>query len=153
MQQQDEGKAGEAAAFAETMRTECLGTRVSRLHRVVARRYDEALRPLGLSIPQLEILSYLVLAGAPSRPSDLAAALLADRSTVSRNLLALQRRGWVRSVSTSATGRSMAVTATDDGATALAAARTAWTPIQTTIAAQIGDRAAGALDTWLTALT
>lgn len=92
------------------MQQECLGTRVSRLHRVVARRYDQALRPLGLSIAQMEILSYLVLDDAPARPAELAGMLLAERSTVSRNLAALQERGWVATSTTSATGRSMAVT-------------------------------------------
>lgn len=142
----------EADAFAETLTAECLGTRVSRLHRVVTRRYEEALRPHGLAIPQLEILSYLVLAGDPARPSDLAAVLLADRSTISRNLAVLQQRGWVRPASTSATGRSMTVTATDSGAAALAAARTAWTEVQTAVRAQLGNQASRTLDTWLTAI-
>lgn len=149
---QHPGEGGQATAFAAALTAECLGTRVGRLHRVVTRRYEEALRPLGLAVPQLEVLSVLVLTGEPLRPSELAAALLADRSTVSRNLVALQQRGWVRAATTSATGRTMSVTATDSGAAALAAAQEAWTRVQTGVRAQLGDGAAGTLDTWLGAL-
>ncbi len=142
-----------AAEFAETMRQECLGTRISRLHRVIARRYELALRPLGLSVPQMEILSYLVLHDAPARPTELAELLMAERSTVSRTLAALQERGWVRTASTSATGRAMSVAATADGAAALAAARRAWADAQADISERLGAAAAGTMDAWLDALT
>src|SRR5918997_6532725 len=97
------------------MRRACLGTRVGRLHRVVARRFDGTLRPLGLTMSQAEILTSLVLHDAPVRPSELAEVLLAERSTVSRNLAALRERGWVEAAEVSPTGRSMAFAATPEG--------------------------------------
>jgi hypothetical protein len=51
------------ALVAEEMQANCLGVRVGRLHRIVARRFDQALRPLGLSLSQMEILSGLTIMG------------------------------------------------------------------------------------------
>jgi DNA-binding MarR family transcriptional regulator len=141
-----------AQEFADEMRRACLGTRVGRLHRVVARRFDGALRPLGLTMPQMEILASLVLQGAPVRPSELAEVLLAERSTVSRNLAALRERGWVEAVEVSPTGRSMAFTATPEGARVLASARAAWAEAQASVMGSLGRGAPEAIDAWLAGL-
>jgi DNA-binding MarR family transcriptional regulator len=147
------GDADPAWDLADAMRDECLGTRISRLHRVVARRFEQALRAYDLSIPQMEILSYLVLRGVPARPSELAEALYAERSTISRNLAVLQQRGWVEVASTSATGRSMTIAVTAPGASALAAARTAWADTQQLVRDQLGGDAPEVIDAWLAALS
>src|SRR5260370_42168742 len=86
----------------------CLGLRVSRLHRVVARVYEQALQTAGLSLPQMEILTVLIGATGPVRPAALAASLMLERSTVSRNLALMQKRGWGPVTETSPTGRAMA---------------------------------------------
>lgn len=135
--------------FANEMRRECLGTRVGRLHRVVARRFDGALRSLGLTMPQAEILASLVLQGAPVRPSELAEVLLAERSTVSRNLAAMRDRGWVETAEVSPTGRSMAFATTPAGARVLASARTAWAEAQASVVGSLGPETAATLDAWL----
>lgn len=147
MQQKDA-----ARGFADEMRRACLGTRVGRLHRAVARRFDGALRPLGLTMPQAEILASLVLHDAPVRPSELAEILLAERSTVSRNLAALRGRGWVEAAEVSPTGRSMAFAATPDGARVLASARAAWSEAQDSVAGSLGPGAPATLDAWLDGL-
>ena len=139
----------EARQFADTMRRSCLGTRVGRLHRAVARRFDGALRPLGLTMPQAEILASLALHDAPVRPSELAQVLLAERSTVSRNLAALGDRGWVEAVEVSPTGRSMAFVATPEGARALASAREAWAEAQASVVGSLGPETTATLDAWL----
>ena len=138
-----------AREFAETMRQECLGARIARLHRVVARRFDQALRPLGLSMSQLEILGFLVRRAAPVRPSELAEVLFAERSTISRNLAALQDKGWVMVAELSPSGRSMAVTATSDGVRVLASARLAWANAQASVMDSLGPQAPMTIDTWL----
>jgi hypothetical protein len=96
--------------LAEEVRNACLGMRVSRLHRVVARVYEQELQTAGLSLPQMEILTVLVTAAGPVRQAALAAKLRAERSTVSRNLALMQKRGWVTVAETSPTGRAMSVT-------------------------------------------
>lgn len=144
MQQKDA-----ARGFADEMRRACLGTRVGRLHRAVARRFDGALRPLGLTMPQAEILASLVLHDAPVRPSELAQILMAERSTVSRNLAALRDRGWVETAEVSPTGRSMAFATTPAGARVLASARTAWAEAQASVEGSLGPETAAMLDAWL----
>jgi DNA-binding MarR family transcriptional regulator len=92
-----------------------------------------------------------VLLDGPARPAQLAEILLAERSTVSRNLAALQERGWVETTTTSAAGRTMAVTATAEGAAVLTAARDTWAALQATAKEQLGPEATQTLDAWLTA--
>ncbi len=123
--------------------------RVAYLHRLVSRRFEQALRPLGLSIPQLEILSALILGGGPRRPSELAERLGMERSTVSRNLALMTRHGLVETTETSPTGRSLRVTVTGEGRTALARTESAWRSAQTAVHDAIGPDAAGTMDDWL----
>src|SRR6478735_2985511 len=98
-----------ADALAAQMGAECVGVRVSRLHRTIARRFEQALRPLGLSLPQLEVLAHLTAIGSPLAPRVLADWLGVERSTMSRNLATLERDGLVSTVDRSPTGRSMRV--------------------------------------------
>jgi DNA-binding MarR family transcriptional regulator len=138
-----------AVAFAAELHENCLGTRIGRLHRYAARCVDQQLRALGISMPQLEILSLLVLRDAPVRPSEIAQLLVAERSTVSRNLATLQQRGWVTAAQTSPTGRSMAVAVTTAGQSALADARAAWTIAQQTLTDALGPGSQTTIDAWL----
>jgi DNA-binding MarR family transcriptional regulator len=135
--------------LAEEVRGACLGMRVARLHRVVARVYEQALQTAGLSLPQMEILTELMSATAPVRPAVLAARLMLERSTVSRNLALMQKRGWVTVVETSPTGRAMSVTIADTGVAAFTSATAAWRSAQITAATMLGPAAASTLDQWL----
>jgi DNA-binding MarR family transcriptional regulator len=135
--------------LAKEVRNACLGMRVSRLHRVVARVYEQELQTAGLSLPQMEILTVLVTAAGPVRQAALAAKLRAERSTVSRNLALMQKRGWVTVVETSPTGRAMSVTITGTGTAAFTRATTAWRSAQTTAARLLGPDAVSVLDQWL----
>jgi DNA-binding MarR family transcriptional regulator len=135
--------------LAEEVRNACLGMRVSRLHRVIARVYEQELQTAGLSLPQIEILTVLVTAAGPVRQATLAAKLRAERSTVSRNLALMQKRGWVTVVETSPTGRAMSVTITGTGTAAFTRATTAWRSAQATAARLLGPDAVSVLDQWL----
>ena len=103
-----------ANELAMEVRDACLGKRVSRLHRIVARVYEQALQTVGISLPQMEILTELVGAG-PVRPAVLASRMMLERSTVSRNLAIMQKRDWITVVESSPTGRAMSVTIADAG--------------------------------------
>ena len=127
----------------------CLGMRVARLHRVVARLYEQALQTAGLTQPQMEVLVSLICAAGPVRPTALAASLMLERSTISRNLALMQNRGWVAVAETSATGRAMSVTITDAGMTAFTSAGTAWRRAQADATRMLGPDAAPVLDQWL----
>ena len=127
----------------------CLGMRVARLHRVVTRIYEQALQTVGLTQPQMEVLTTLISAAGPVRPAALAARLMLERSTINRNLALMQNRGWVAAAETSATGRAMSVTITDAGRAAFTSAVTAWRRAQADAARMLGPDAAPMLDQWL----
>ncbi len=119
------------------------------LHRVVARMYEQALQTAGLTQPQMEILTTLISAAGPVRPAALAARLMLERSTISRNLALMQNKGWVAVALASATGRAMSVTTTDAGRAAFTSAGTAWRRAQAGAARMLGPDAAAMLDQWL----
>ena len=150
--QHHEMVADRAAQRASDLQTSCLGVRIGRLNRLVGRRFDLALRPLGLSIAQMEVLGALVLNDAPPRPADLAQWLAVERSTMSRNLALMEKRGYVRTTATSPTGRSQRVTVTREGEIALGQAEHAWRQVQDSIAGQLGEHAVPTLDSWLRSL-
>jgi len=135
--------------LAEEVRNACLGMRVTRLHRLVARVYEQELQTAGLSLPQMEILTVLITATGPVRQAALATKLMAERSTVSRNLALMQKRGWVTVAEISPTGRAVSVTITEAGVTAFTRASTAWRSAQTTAARILGPDATSVLDQWL----
>ena len=142
-----------ASQVASDLQTSCLGVRIGRLNRMVGRRFDHALRPLGLSIAQMEVLGALVLNDSPLRPADLAQWLAVERSTMSRNLALMENRGYVRTTETSPSGRSQRVTITREGEMVLGQAEQAWRQVQDSIAAQLGEHAVPTLDSWLASLT
>lgn len=72
--------------------TSCLCLRVQRAGRAIGRRFDAALRPFGLNNWQFSLLMSL---NRPEPPSvnDLAEQLVTDRTTLTKNLQVLERRG------------------------------------------------------------
>jgi DNA-binding MarR family transcriptional regulator len=104
-----------AVAIAKIMGEQCVAVRIGRLHRLVARRFEQGLAPLDLTLPRLELLAWLTLAGGPVRPATLADRLAVERSTMSRNLARLEKRSWVQIAERSPMGRSMTVVITDAG--------------------------------------
>jgi DNA-binding MarR family transcriptional regulator len=141
-----------AEDLAQATQANCLGMRVARLHRIVTRAYERALEPLDLSVPQMEILSALVTAAGPVRPAALAAELMVERSTLSRNLALMRDRGWLAPAEISPTGRSMSVAITEPGRGVFASARTAWQSAQAGMTRTLGPTARGTLDGWLALL-
>lgn len=80
--------------LARDIESQCLFTRLRRLDRLLARVYDDELRPLGIRATQHGIL--VALAGhGPLRAVHLVSALDLEKSTVSRNVALLQDQGWV----------------------------------------------------------
>ena len=142
-----------AERLTQDMIAGCFGVRVGRLHRLVAREFERHLRPVGLSLQQLEMLSTLTACDRPVKPTVVADLLAVERSTMSRNLAILIERGWAASTDTSATGRSLAVQITDAGTAKLAEADDAWQQAQQALLARLGPGAATTLDGWLHALS
>lgn len=76
------------------VRDTCLCLHVQRAARAVARRYDEALRPLGLTNGQFSLLMALNRP-EPPRLGQVSDVLAMDRTTLTAALKPLERRGLV----------------------------------------------------------
>jgi DNA-binding MarR family transcriptional regulator len=76
----------------------CIAVRLRLLNRVVTSFYDDALRPLGLKVSQLNILIVTARLGL-ARPAKVCEILQLDASTLSRNIKPMQLHGWLEVVS------------------------------------------------------
>src|SRR5215475_10194541 len=88
---------GDALPFAIThkVRDTCICLHVQRAARAVARRFDEALRPLGLTNGQFSLLMSLNRPEPPDMAS-VASLLAMDRTKLTAALKPLERRGLVK---------------------------------------------------------
>jgi DNA-binding MarR family transcriptional regulator len=111
------------------VRDHCLCMHARRAARAIARRYDKALRPAGLTSGQFSILMSL---NRPEPPGmgDVADLLALDRTTLTANLKPLERRGLVRASVDPADKRGRRLALTDEGRDALAAAVPLWRQAQ-----------------------
>ncbi len=111
------------------VRDTCLCLHVQRAARAVARRYDEVLRPLGLTNGQFSLLMSL---NRPEPPTmgQVSAVLAMDRTTVTANLKPLERRGLVEVQVDEKDRRSRRLKLTSAGRRLLAEAMPLWEKAQ-----------------------
>src|SRR5438093_4116450 len=81
----------------DTIAKTCIAVRLRLLNRVVTNFYDDALRPLGLKVSQLNVLTVTARLGL-ARPAKVCDILQLDASTFSRNVKPLQAHGWLEVV-------------------------------------------------------
>jgi DNA-binding MarR family transcriptional regulator len=81
----------------DTIARECVAVRLRLLNRVVTNFYDDALRPLGLTVSQLNILIVTGKLGL-ARPAQVCEILQLDTSTLSRNVERMRAHGWLEVV-------------------------------------------------------
>ncbi len=107
------------------VRDACLCLHTQRAARALARRFDEALRPIGLTSGQFSLLMSLNRPEPP--PIGPVARLLAmDRTTLTAALKPLQREGMVVVANNPRDRRSRVLALTDKGRATLAAAVPIW---------------------------
>ena len=120
-------KVVDPASYATTLyvRDHCLCLHAQRAARVLARRFDEAMRPVGITSGQFSLLNGL---NRPEPPTIGAVAdlLAMDRSTVTANLKPLERRGAVELAIDAKDRRGRRVALTDVGRALLAEATPIW---------------------------
>ncbi len=107
------------------MRNACLCLHLQQAARAVARRFDAALRPLGLTNGQFSLLMSLNRPEPPTIGS-ISALLAMDRTTLTANLKPLVRRGLAAIVVDEADKRSRRLIVTPEGRDVLAAAVPVW---------------------------
>ena len=81
----------------DTISKTCIAVRLRLLNRVITNFYDDALRPLGLKVSQLNILIVTARLNL-ARPAQVCEILQLDTSTLSRNVKPLQTHGWLEVV-------------------------------------------------------
>lgn len=126
------------------IRDTCLCLATQRAARALARRFDAALRPFGLTNGQFSLMVALNQAEPP--PIGRLARLLAmDRSTLTAAVKPLERRGLLRLVPDAEDRRSRRVAITPEGVALLRQAIKAWRSAHATLDEGIGRNRAEAL--------
>lgn len=115
------------ATFGMTLRVRdtCLCLHTQRAARAIARRFDEALRPVDLRNGQFSLLISLNRPEPPTLGS-VAQLLAMDRTTLTANLKPLERRGLLTVTPDAEDRRARRLTLTDDGLALLEQAIPIW---------------------------
>jgi|SRR5450830_239533 len=119
----------------------CNGSTLRKATRRVTQLYDAVLAPCGLKMSQCSILACIDRAGSPTM-SDLAHALILDRSALAHNMKPLERDGYVEQTRNEADGRSRHITLTAAGRAKLAESNALWEHAQARFEAVYGHEQA-----------
>lgn len=123
----------------------CNGTALRKATRRVSQLYDAVLAPCGLRSTQRSLLMHIARAGGTPTISELAAALVIDRTALAHNLKPLQRDGLVEIVVDSRDKRSRLVQLTRHGEAKLVESLQLWEQAQQRFEKAFGTEQAQAL--------
>jgi DNA-binding MarR family transcriptional regulator len=128
------------ASFDTTLliRDTCLCLHAQRAARALSRRFDDALRPVGITSGQFSLLNAL---NRPQPPSiaPMAQLLAMDRTTLTAALKPLEREGLVAIAADPKDRRSRLLSLTDKGREVLAAAVPIWRGVHAAIETGVSD--------------
>ena len=124
-------------AITHQVRDTCICLHVQRAARAVARRFDEAMRPLGLTTGQFSMLMSLNRPDA-ARMWEVADVLAMDRTTLTAALKPLERRGLVKVTVDQKDKRSRRLALTPAGRKKLRAALPIWKREHALIEKEVG---------------
>lgn len=134
------------------VRDACLCLHVQRAARALARRFDEALRPVGLTNGQFSLLMSLNRP-SPVSMSPVARLLAMDRTTLTAALKPLERQGLVLVGPNPADRRGRLLSLTEKGRGVLARAVPIWRAVHGEIEAGLAEPGPAALRAGLVALS
>lgn len=125
------------------VRDSCLCLHVQRAARALARRFDDALRSLGLTNGQFSLMMSLNRPAPPGMAA-VASLLAMDRTTLTAALKPLRRRGLVEVITDPLDGRGRLMKLTSKGRRLLVRAVPVWTSthlaVENSLGAGIPDR-------------
>jgi DNA-binding MarR family transcriptional regulator len=128
----------------DTIAGTCVAVRLRLLNRVVTNFYDDALRPLGVKISQLNLLIVTAKLGL-ARPAQVCQILQLDTSTLSRNVERMRENGWLEVVPEE-DARAQPFRLTAQGKRLIEKAVPAWEEAQRQATELIGADAVAVLD-------
>jgi DNA-binding MarR family transcriptional regulator len=119
------------------VRDSCLCLHVQRAARALGRRFDNALRPFGLTNGQFSLMMSLNRPEVPAIGA-VASLLAMDRTTLTAALKPLQRRGLIKITSDQADHRARRLALTPQGRKLLARAVPVWISTHAAVEACLG---------------
>ncbi|SCM76834.1 Transcriptional regulator, MarR family [uncultured Pleomorphomonas sp.] len=120
------------------VRDTCLCLHAQRAARALARRFDVALKPAGITSGQFSLLMSLNRPQPPNVGS-VATLLAMDRTTLTANLKPLERRGLVETEADPTDKRARLLRLTPAGRAVLAGAVPIWKAVHASIEATLSD--------------
>ena len=129
--------AAEAREIARQMSQECVARRLRQVNRTITRLYDEALRPHGLTVNQLNILA-VVISEKQIRPGQLGQSLGMEKSTVSRTVDRMVKKDWLK-VAQGEDSRTQLLSATAKGRKLLLSVTPIWDDLQAGVLTDTGS--------------
>jgi DNA-binding MarR family transcriptional regulator len=133
-----------AKSTIDIMAGSCIAVRIRLLNRIVTNLYDDALRPLGLKVSQLNILVVAAKLGL-ARPARVCEILQLDTSTVSRNVDRMRSNGWLEVVPEN-DARAQPFRLTRQGKRLIEKATPAWENAQRQAEEMLGNEGTAFLD-------
>jgi DNA-binding MarR family transcriptional regulator len=121
------------------VRDSCFCLHLQRAARAIARRFDDALRPLGLTNGQFSLMMSLNRPEPPGMAA-VASLLAMDRTTLTAALKPLQRRALVNIATDPADRRARLLTLTPEGRRLLVQAVPIWESTHLAVEGLLGDR-------------
>ncbi len=131
-------KSDTLTSTVETIASECIAVRIRLLNRTVTGIFDEALRPLGVKVSQLNVLMVVAKRG-PISPGEVGRRLNIEKSTLSRNVDRMRTRGWLK-VSEGNSGRKQILELGPAGRTLIEKSLPFWKQAQAQTEAMLGQR-------------
>jgi DNA-binding MarR family transcriptional regulator len=126
-------------SLARKIAKECSGMRVRQVSRLLTRVYDDSLRRLGIQASQLSVLIAVAMFGEGGAPMGrLASALVMDRTTLTRNLVPLEKEGLLRVARSAEDARARIVVLTKGGERMIESAYPLWETAQKRIRQTLG---------------
>ena len=127
-----------AKISVRTIAEQCIAVRLCMLSRGVTRIYNQALRPYGLMVSQMNILVAVSCLGE-ARQQEVCQALHLEKSTLSRDVGRMRSQGWLEEVP-GEDGRTALLRITPAGKRLLEKATPAWQRAQEEATALLGER-------------
>jgi DNA-binding MarR family transcriptional regulator len=127
----------------EMIAEQCIAGWLRKLNRVLTRLYNQALRPYGLTVSQMNTLVAIACLGEPKQ-HEVCQRLYLEKSTLSRDVTRMRRQGWLDAMP-GEDGRTTLLRLTPAGRRLVEHATPAWQQAQEQVMALIGEREASTL--------
>jgi DNA-binding MarR family transcriptional regulator len=125
--------------LARKIAKDCAGMRIRQVSRLLTRVYDESLRSLGIQESQLSVLVAVAMFGEDGATMGaLASKLMMDRTTLTRNVVPLEKGGLLRVARSAGDARARVILLTRTGEHLIESAYPLWEDAQKRVRRALG---------------